>query len=312
MQIKDSFLTEGWRCRLHSQMDKEVIYHKNSNLLDVFLDRLSALEILFLLNDLKPLVRLCVKGKYLKPMKKFCDSQKLYMESNDNYKLVKVLDINKNYSNKSVFVPLRYKIKDTYWLEENYLVYISKKKNLCKKASDFEVKQKGELGLLLGYPECCCRFFEDNFVKAARKNVDFVLLALSRFRQFQFYNNICLHPFGVSLLSHFVCSFECKQSLYLAKRNLNFLKRFCPGIFDIFITSLKSFVVYTEYQGIHYTPDYSLKGRRIRYSRFSSTSDTKLKQELEDAGELTIRNFNHFILRDREFKSEDIGFLVFN
>ena len=52
---------------------------------------------------------------------------------------------------------------------------------------------------MLGYPECCVDFYIKNLGKAAKIQMDFVLLAPSSKMIFPYHANVCLRSFGISL-----------------------------------------------------------------------------------------------------------------
>lgn len=107
---------------------------------------------------------------------------------------------------------------------EGYVV-IAREKNLPKMIMDVDQSNQpheNQLGLLLGYPSCCCRFVserggENNIDELAskRKKIEFkgeyTLIDVSHYLE------------GISLLSHVPCSYQCFPSLRIAKEMKNFI-----------------------------------------------------------------------------------------
>lgn len=280
------------------------IIYNNINLIETFGDILSALEILFLINDLKPLVRLKCSYNQLIHIKEFCRKNGLFVLS--KYKLVSFEDKNKGYSNKCDYVPIGH--PGGY-----HVIFISKNKETCNSASKPppNIIKSEELGFMLGYPECCTKFYNENKEKAASKQMDFVLFTPKSKKPFPFYNNVCLRYFGINLISHFPCSFHCKESIKLAKKNLEFLKNHLPEIANYFTNELKSFIIYTEYQGVHYSADYKINNNKVRFDYLKSTADTQLRKELNDSKEIIMEDFNHFNLNNKEYKSDELRLFFF-
>src|SRR3989338_10800466 len=90
-----------------------------------------------------------------------------------------------------------------------------------------------ELGLLLGYPMCCCEFFEENFNEKVT-DLTLKILENSNGYEFPFYANMAARHFDVSLLSHFPHDFQCKPSMEIAKNNLRVIKNYSEQIAAMF------------------------------------------------------------------------------
>jgi len=192
-------------------------------LLKIFGNYTRSLEILYLLNDIKKLVRLDANEVELKIIKEFCDKENLHLQVSD-FKVVKIMDEGKgNYANIVKKVPLNYPDSGLYH------IYISKDKNKSDFLKLLEYKNDDRaIGELLGYPQCCVDFFMDNKDKQQKIQNDYILPALNNSEgfEFPFYVNYAIRYFDITLLSHFPHSFNCKESIEIAKKNLQCIKKY--------------------------------------------------------------------------------------
>ena len=167
-----------------------------------------------------------------------------------------------------------------------------------------------ELGLLLGYPKCCCEFFEKNFNE---KNADLTLKTLenSDGYEFTFYNNIAARHFDVSLLSHFPHSFECKPSIEIAKNNLKIINKYSKQLAVMFSGILQGVVVYTLEEGIFLLRKYEKINDEIIHGDVLTTAKSKLYYLLSSNKKLRIVDKNNFIVNDINIKGDNYGVIVF-
>lgn len=206
-----------------------------SNLVRIFGTKTKALEILYLLDDVKPVVRHGFYEGEINQVEEFCKLNNLYLEKS-SFKVV-VLDAEDGkYSNKGIKVDINDPRRGMLF------VYISKDEKLAASANAYEFKNNYKnLGLILGYPECCVEFFAKHEPVQSKLTNDYVDLILrkSKGRKFQFYTNICKRDFDITLLNHFPCSFGCKKSIQLAKRHLDIIRKYEPDLAKEFIKKLK-------------------------------------------------------------------------
>jgi len=66
---------------------------------------------------------------------------------------------------------------------------------------------------------------------------------------FPFQNNVFGRYFDICLLSHCPCSFNCERTRKIAENNLKILKKHDKELADFFIKTLRSAVIYTEFDG---------------------------------------------------------------
>ncbi len=98
-----------------------------------------------------------------------------------------------------------------------YFVYFARKEKKALLAAYYEqIGNDLDLGRILGYPECCIEFFQNNF---SAKNADLQHLPTNP------YTNLSKRDQEAVLLSHFPCGSECKESLELAKKYLQVLAK---------------------------------------------------------------------------------------
>jgi len=124
---------------------------------------------------------------------------------------------------------------------DNYNIFISKKKELINKAKKMvrrgftlnEGYNSKEFGLLLGYPSCCVENYDKvNILKSLKPYTCNKIL---------FYTNILLTGTGSNcrLASHSLCSFNCKKTIELNKKILKVFKKEIPDYYCFLIKYLK-------------------------------------------------------------------------
>jgi len=124
---------------------------------------------------------------------------------------------------------------------DNYNIFISKKKELINKAKKMvhrgftlnEGYNSKEFGLLLGYPSCCVENYDKvNILQSLRPYIC---------NKIPFYTNILLTGTGSNcrLMSHSLCSFNCKKTIELDKKILNVLKKEIPDYYHFLMKYLK-------------------------------------------------------------------------
>jgi hypothetical protein len=167
----------------------------------IFGSRTKALEILFLLRGLKPVVRQGFYPDELPPVEKFCKEEQLHLVTS-KFKVLLVGD--DFYSNRGIRVDEQHK-------DGMYMVYISKDEKAALMASYFElVNNHRDLGRLLGYPDCCISHFITQF---SSDNPNPEVHSDNPF------TNISLRRDDIVLISHFPCSADCAKSIEIGKRH---------------------------------------------------------------------------------------------
>jgi hypothetical protein len=200
-------------------------------LIEIFGTQTKAMEILSIMKDLKPVTRQGFYDGELPKVEIFCKQNKLIMIKSE----FKVKPVEQSiYSNKGI----KSSINDK---EGMYFVYISKDELLAYRTAYFEIKSDHfNLGRILGYPECCSRFFENQFPVQSKSDNNYEIPVLNNSSQgkYHFFNNIFIRD-KFCLLSHFPCSLSCEQSMKIAKNNLKMIKGNHPELAKVIVSELK-------------------------------------------------------------------------
>lgn len=105
-------------------------------------------------------------------------------------------------------------------------IYIAKTQDaaLClQELDDSQQAHEYELGLMLGYPPCCCR----KAAEVGESNLDEWEESMSQHTDFGHLPNCLIDPRGYtegsSLISHIPCSAQCEASLSIAKATLRII-----------------------------------------------------------------------------------------
>ncbi len=275
---------------------------KINEIQNIFNSLIKSLEIVYLLEDIKPVTRIMVHEKD-KGLFSFLNKNNLsYLKS--DFKIKK--QDNGAYSDKGIKIDVKSK-------EEGYFfVYVSKKKELAKAAKQLESRGKHmELGLLLGYPKCCSEFFERNYEEQSKRNNDFTLIALRNSNGFifPFYTNIATRHFDISLLSHFPCRFNCSCSIKIAKQRLELIKEYSKETADLIEGIMKGAVIYSEDRGVFLLRYPRLKDSKIFYQGIMATRNNKIYELLRNAEYIEILNKNSIAIGKIEINN--IGIMLF-
>ena len=265
---------------------------------------IKSLEVLYVIEETKPCARILVFEDELDKIANFLDKNKINTAISD-FKVLKQTAQSDFYSDKSIKIPKNDARKGYFF------VYLSKDRKTAEKAKLAEEQNNHfELGLLLGYPKCCCESFERNFDE---KNTDLTLKALENSDgfEFAFYNNIAARHFDVSLLSHFPHRFECKPSIEIAKNNLKIIKKYSGQLAVMFSGILQSVVIYTMDEGIFLLRKYEKINDEIIYGDVLTTAKSKLYYLLSSNKKLRIVDKNNFVVNDINIKGSEYGVIVF-
>ena len=167
-------------------------------MIDIFGSKTKVNEILLVLKDLKPVTRQGFYPEELEKVKNFCLQNNLFIEISP----YKILMEGKNFSDKGTKV-------DKNHPEGMFFVYISKDHQKALLANLYEAQgDHRQLGLILGYPACCVKFYYEQFQKgnlAPEHNHYNDLIDIRKRTQ------------DSSLISHFPCEPDCQASIELAK-----------------------------------------------------------------------------------------------
>jgi len=172
----------------------------------VFGSRMKALEVLCVLNNRKAVVRQGFYPHELTAVEVFCKKNNLFIEKSRN----KVaLNDTEHFTNRGRIVSAQD--------QGLFFVYISKDELKSVQACLSEtLGDHYATGLMLGYPECCVRFFCEQFKNG---NLNPVHKPLNPWTNLIERNN------DACLLSHFPCSNDCKESISIAQMNAETLRK---------------------------------------------------------------------------------------
>jgi len=266
---------------------------------------LKALDVFYVIKDLKPCSRIMVKEEMYEKVKSILNEYKLFV-SKSEFKVLRLDD--GNFSNKGERIDLSDERKGYYF------VYFSKDKNLIDKAKEYEEKDDHiNLGLSLGYPKCCCEFFAKNYKSEKERFNDYILAGLrdSEGFVFPFYNNFAIRYFDFSLLSHFPCNFKCEESIKIAKKNLDAIEKDSNEYFASLRDMLKSAVVYTENYGVFVLREPKIEGSTVKYGAVIGDKDNQLAKSLVKFKKFEVIGKNHIKVGGEDIKTKNLGFMFF-
>ncbi|MBI1935797.1 hypothetical protein HYS31_05135 [Candidatus Woesearchaeota archaeon] len=270
----------------------------------IFHSIIKSLEVLYVYEGAKPCGRILLFQDEVGKAVNFLNQNGIYAEISD-FKVLKQNAQSEFYSDRSL------KIAKTSPEKGHFFAYISRDAETASKAKAMESENNHiGLGMLLGYPKCCCEFFEKNFNE---RNTDLTLDTLKNSNgfEFPFYTNIAARHFDVALLSHFPHSFECNESIMMAKKNLDVIQRHSNEISALVADILKSAVIYTAEEGIFLLRKYEKTGNEIEYSNVLTTTKSKLYYLLSSNKNLKVVGKNNFMVNDIEIRGKQFGIMAF-
>ncbi|MBT4935484.1 DUF483 domain-containing protein [Candidatus Woesearchaeota archaeon] len=179
-----------------------------TTLISIFGSKTKAQEILLIQKNVKDVVRQGFYEQELLKVEQYCKKKNLFC-IRSKFKIVLADDT--GYSNKGFRVP------EQDARQGMYFVYISRDEEKAWLAAYYElINNHTDLGLLLGYPECCVKFFSTQF-NEHNSNPEHVPT--------NHFTNITKRDKDAVLISHFPCSSECEKSIELAKTYLAVLTK---------------------------------------------------------------------------------------
>ncbi len=265
---------------------------------------IKALEIFLVKKGVKPCARILCPIEKIENTKKILKRAQLCV-TQSAFKVIKGTGCSPLYSDFSVRVSLDNLQKG------HCILYIAQNPALVDGARDAETNANHEeLGKTLGYPACCCAFFEKYF---SEKNTDLTVNVLEKSpgHFFSFPANIAARHFDASLLSHFPCSFECKDSVQMALQNFEILKTISERTANRWAALLKSVVIYTKTQGILLVPNYTFHNSTVTFTRLIATQHSKLYYALTALKKFKIISRNHIRLDQESVQGNEIAVMVF-
>jgi hypothetical protein len=268
-----------------------------------------SLDIIYVIEGTKQVSRILLDSKQMD----FLDTLKdigLKYELSD-FKILKEIDSKRNYSD----IGLRISKDSTR--EGLYLLYISREHDLAKKAKALEENNDHyALGALLGYPTCCCNFFERHCSDALKLGNDFTAFTFRESDGFHFpwLNNNCLRGFDISLISHFPCKFDCCKTKEIASRNLEIIKKYDSDLFNYFSRALKSGVLYSMGVGVFSFSRMRVENNIVTYSPREIVSSAKndMHNIILHRDTLAILGKNKFLIGEIPIEDSQTFFAIFS
>ena len=264
---------------------------------------IKALDILYVIEGLKPCARVMVSEEGYLPLVDFLRKSKLVFERAD-FKIEK-LD-KTNYSDKGQKLPLDSAKKGDFFL------YISKSKEMAVRAKELEGKEDHiEFGKVLGYPECCCKFFNETFPEESKGNNDYVYPALKNSEgfRFSFYTNVVARHLDLNLISHFPCNFSCEASIEIGKKNLECVKKNSREIGVVSGGMLKGGVLYNKRRELFLLRDFRVEENKVYYNNVITSVNDELFAKLKQNDFVLVKDQNTVMVGDMELR--DVAFMVF-
>lgn len=270
------------------------LLHNSHDLLHSFPKLLDAIEVLGVIDGIKPVARQMVHEEDLWRIHGFCLAHGLAYAKSP----FKVVD------NTTMMVAPEHSMSGSYF------VYISRKEAAAKKAAFYEnVRNDEKLGHMLGYPPCCIDFYKDHYNKALTLGDEYCQFSLANSGDgpYPFVTNNMLRFFDVALISHFPCSFECERSISLGKKMYQSLAKRNPELAKYVRDALKGPVMFHHRTGIHALKGYIKKGNIVSYTKPWKTAQNAMHDVLLLCNNVKILDKNHILIRRDEAVIEDVS-----
>ena len=171
-------------------------------------------------------------------------------------------------------------------------LYFSKNREICQRLKYLDYYQKFdeidepsgmnsvdiffEISNILGYPECCSKFllscqenkdYENLFVvvKPYQNEVIYKLLALKNTSRILHQLNNFDDPYP-TIFNFFVCKYDCKNTLSIANKLLDHIRKKYPSEYESLVNDLKIPMIFFPSYGAICFSNLVKKGERIYYS----------------------------------------------
>ena len=258
-----------------------------------------ALDIIYVIENVKPVSRVISTEGLLK----FLEKKGLQFSESD-FKIRTIHNTTESYTDKGV--------KLEKGEEGKSLLYISKSKKLANDAKMLESENNHtELGKLLGYPECCCKFFQKYF---SEKNTDLTEFSFreSKGHKFPWQNNNCMRVFDISLISHFPCSFNCLETKKIADKNLEIVNKYDSDIAGYYSFALKTAVLYAHAVGVYSFPNSIFSDNTLKYKKIIPSAKNDLYSMIKTRNRIKIIDRNHFLVNEVSVKDPQTFLGIFS
>lgn len=235
--------------------------------------RTRVLEILYLIHDLKPCVRIAIRKGQIPKVTSNLYGINLKTALSD---FSVSMQFSGSYSTKG-------HLRSGTGSPADYMfLYIAKDNKTADYAKDFEAKQDiKNLGKTLGYPVCCIDFFKSNKKNEEEAFNDYVvpMLANSKGQVHEVIMNIFTRYFDYPLLSHAPCSLDCIPSKKSAQSRYKLLKDHYPILYNEYNMLARTAAVYKDGEVIliPYTHITQIKDRiQIKFDKIMCYENSSL------------------------------------
>jgi hypothetical protein len=202
--------------------------------------------------------------------------------------------------------------------EGKFFVYFSMDEDRAELAKFYEaIRNDEKLGEMLGYPKCCIKFYKDNYKEAFKIGDEYSLFTIANSNGFPFQTNYMLRFFGISLMSHFPCSFTCSESYEEGTAKFEAVRQENPELAAYIKDALRGPVISHVGTGVHVLKNYEMfPNGEIGFRDPWLTNQNELHDVLQLCNNIKIFNKNHVQFRQDyhvvdEIKGDDIGAAVF-
>jgi uncharacterized protein DUF483 len=204
-------------------------------------------ELYWVISGIKHNAQIYVSELLLDKVVAACEVHTLHYSTSSRTWKGQAYPSNPAYYNVSVEVPHAEKISRDQRLR---LIFIT------REACELKVhKSPGNLsdirlGSLLGYPDCCIKFFNEHWREACNDYegdvTPFIIANSQSERGFPFQNNHLTGLFGVPLVSHLPCSFSCRATIKQTNERLTKMSTKNPKLCNSITRLMKCPFLYSQ------------------------------------------------------------------
>lgn len=187
------------------------------------------------------------------------------------------------------------------------------------------------MGKLLGYPECCSKCFNNYFPDqnsewTGKKIANYFIERLKNFKIYHFYTNRLLRfSEYCSLLYHFPCELDCKESIEIAERRYNILNQVDSSKADKMKNNLSSVILfeidkdadgfYEEVTNVVYIPDYEYNNMEINVNgdvfKGSEYTNNEFYKNMRSINNINIKSNNRYLIDDKIVDRDNFRIVAF-
>ncbi|MBI5398552.1 hypothetical protein HZB03_03745 [Candidatus Woesearchaeota archaeon] len=253
--------------------------YNDHDLIALLGSRIRAQEVLFVLEEIKPVCRIELAPQQL------ALAQRFFKEANLAH-LSSTITAPEQNDEADATIPAPY--------VGMMLVYISKNHSLAQEARIAETHfDHQRLGTLLGYPQCCTRFFADSLSEAQQLHHDHTLIAARGSSTFNPLLNISLQFFDWRIIGHYPCHFNCAASTEQAQQMLRAIGKYNDELSEAIVNHLRALVLYDDETGVHVFEGVGKRGNDYMYKNVLLTSPNPTHELLAKGDTIKKVSNNH-------------------